>query len=87
MCRPNEKDLSLSRKIQQMERDRMWEIQQMFWSDPKDDRLQKILRICWGIHETKFGQVSDKYRSSEELWLIMLSVNYMWLLAGAKPGK
>jgi hypothetical protein len=72
--------LSLMRHVSSIQRDRMWKIQQMFWSDPKDDRLQKILRICWGIHETKLGQVSEVYLFPQEHTVIWLSVQYMWRL-------
>jgi hypothetical protein len=69
--------LSLMRRVSRIERDRIWEIQQMFWSEPKEDRLQKILRICWGLHETKFGQVSEVPLFPQERMVVSLAAEYM----------
>jgi hypothetical protein len=80
MHRLNKKDLA--RKIQQIENERMWEIQQRFWSDPQDDRLQKILKICWGLRETKFGQASEVNLSPQERIVIMCAASYMQYLLG-----
>jgi hypothetical protein len=54
------------------ENDRMFEIQQMFWTNPADARLQRILQVCWAIRETNAAHLSP-----QERLIAVLSIKYM----------
>jgi hypothetical protein len=54
------------------ENDRMFRIQQMCWTNPKDDRLQRVLQVCCGIHE-----VNKAYLSPQERLIVWLAAEYM----------